>query len=159
MILFTAAIAQAADARLQVIHNAADPAASVVDIYVNGSLYEDDFAFREATEFRTVPAGVQLNIGVAPGNSTSANDAIATIPVTLAAGKTYVAIANGVLDPTAFAANPSARPIGFNLYARDGIREKSNWNSTVDLIAFHGATDAPTVDVRIRGNSILAAFR
>ncbi len=158
MIFFTAAIAQAADARLQVIHNAADPAAAVVDIYVNGSLYENDFAFREATEFRTVPAGVQLNIGVAPGNSTSANDVIATIPVTLAAGKTYVAIANGVLNPSAFAANPNARPIGFNLYARDGIREKSRWKSSVDLIAFHGATDAPTVDIRIRGNNISPLF-
>lgn len=158
MILFTAAIAQAADARLQVIHNAADPAASVVDIYVNGSLYEDDFAFREATEFRTVPAGVQLNIGVAPGNSSSADQAIATIPVTLAAGKTYVAIANGVLDPTAFAANPNAQPIAFNLFARDDIREEARRKSTVDLIAFHGATDAPLVDVRIRGNNFSPLF-
>ena len=158
MILFTAAVAQAAEARLQVIHNAADPAAAVVDIYVNGSLYQDDFAFRAATEFRAVPAGVLLNIGVAPGNSTSAAEVIATIPVTLAAGKTYVAIANGVLDAASFAANPNAHPIGFDLYARDGIREKSKWSSTVDLIAFHGASDAPGVDVRIRGNNFSPLF-
>ncbi len=142
-------VARAADARLQVIHNAADPAAAVVDIYVNDALFEDDFAFREATEYRTVPAGVQLNIQIAPGNSSSSAEAIATIPVTLTANRTYVAIANGVLG-SGFAANPDGAAIGFQLFARDGLREKANWNQVVDLIAFHGATDAPTVDVRIR---------
>src|SRR5690606_25729114 len=111
-------------ARLQVIHNAAEPAASVVDIYVNDALYENDFAFRAATEFRTVPANVTLNIQVAPGNSSSSAQAIATIPVTLEDGKTYVAIANGVLG-SGFAANPDGADIGFNLSAVDGIREKA----------------------------------
>ncbi len=142
-------VAQAADARLQVIHNAADPAAAVVDIYVNDALFEDDFSFREATEYRTVPAGVQLNVQIAPGNSSSSAEAIATIPVTLTANRTYVAIANGVLG-SGFAANPDGAAISFQLFARDGLREKANWNQVVDLIAFHGATDAPTVDVRIR---------
>ena len=47
-------------ARLQVIHNAADPLASEVDIYVNGDLLLDNFAFRTATPFVTVPATVPL---------------------------------------------------------------------------------------------------
>ena len=135
-------------ARLQVIHNAADPAAEVVDLYVNGALYEDDFSFREATEFRDVPAGVTLNIGVAPGNSSSADDALVTIPVTLEAHKTYVAIANGVIAD-GFSGNPDGRDIGFKLFAQDDIREEAYFNAFVKLIAFHGATDAPTVDVRI----------
>ena len=71
-------------ARLQVIHNAADPLASEVDVYVNGDLLLDNFAFRTATPFVTVPAGVTLNIGVAPSTSTSANDTIKNIPVVLA---------------------------------------------------------------------------
>jgi hypothetical protein len=141
---------KAATARLQVIHNAADPAAAVVDIYVNDAPFQDDFAFRTATEFRTVPAGVTLNIGIAPGTSTSSADAIATIPVTLEAGKTYVAIANGVLDPSAFAANPDSRPIGFALYPRDGIVESLRYTRKTAIIGFHGASDAPTVDIRAR---------
>jgi hypothetical protein len=137
-------------ARLQVIHNAADPAAASVDIYVNGGLYEDDFNFRSATEFRTVPAGVALNIGIAPGTSGSADDTIANIPVTLEPGKTYVAVANGVLSPADFKENPNGKSIGFALYPRDGVRESSIWPWTTKLIAFHGATDAPAVDIYAR---------
>ncbi len=137
-------------ARLQVVHNAADPAAEVVDVYVNDGLFIDDFAFRDATPFVDVPAGVQLTIGVAPGSSTGPGDIIASFPVTLDAGKTYVAMANGVLAPGSFAANPDGRPIGFSIYPRDGVREAASWSSVVDLVTFHGATDAPAVDIWAR---------
>ncbi len=50
-----ATIGQAATARLQVIHNAADPAAEAVDIYVNGDLFLPGFAFRTASAFVDVP--------------------------------------------------------------------------------------------------------
>jgi hypothetical protein len=137
-------------ARLQVIHNAADPAANVVDVYVNGSLLLDEFAFRTATPIVTVPAGVPLNIGIAPGGASTPADIIKTIPVTLTAGRSYVAVANGVLDPSGFAANPDGKDIGFTLFARDGLRAKSYWWKTVSLMAFHGATDAPAVDIVLR---------
>jgi len=139
--------AQSGDARLQVIHNSADPAAEVVDIYVNGGLFIDNFEFRTATAFNDVPAGVQLNIGIAPGNSVDANDIIATIPVTLESGETYVAIANGVLDSSMFAGNPDGKSISFALYPRDNIRESARWSRFVDFVVFHGSTDAPAVDV------------
>jgi len=139
-------------ARLQVIHNAADPGAAVVDIYVNNGddPFIDDFAFRAATPFVDVPAGVNLNIGVAPGSSTGPGDIIADFDVVLEPNETYVAIANGVLSPGSFDPNPDGMNIAFNLFATDGAKESgfSNW---IRLLAFHGATDAPTVDVRIHG--------
>ena len=59
-------------ARLQVIHNAADPGAVSVDIYLNGTLLLDNFGFRDATPYIDAPAGTPINIGVAGPNSTSA---------------------------------------------------------------------------------------
>ncbi|MBD3219278.1 MAG: DUF4397 domain-containing protein, partial [candidate division Zixibacteria bacterium] len=140
-----------ATARLQVIHNAPDPAAEIVDIYVNGDLFEDNFEFRTATPFLDVPAGVTLDIGVAPGSSSGPGDIIATIPVMLQEDRTYVAIANGVLNPDDFADNPDGESIGFDLYARDGVREEGNYRYFTDLLVFHGSPDAPTVDIRIKG--------
>jgi hypothetical protein len=141
-------------ARLQVIHNAADPAAEVVDIYVGSSLFEDDFAFRTATPFQTVPANTPLVIGVAPGNSTSVGDTLTSFTVTLDSNQTYVAIANGVLDPNGFAANPDGRSIGFTLFTADNIREAAT-GSDVEFIVVHGSSDAPTVDVLARGVTTL----
>ncbi len=135
-------------ARLQVIHNAADPAAASVDVYVNGSLALNDFGFRTATPFLELPAGVELAIGVAPGTSDGPEDILATFPVNLEAGKSYVAMANGVLDPAAFAANPQGLPIAFSLYP-NGVSERAR-HGGVELLAFHGSTDAPAVDVRVR---------
>ncbi len=138
-------------ARLQAIHNAADPAAASVDIYINGALAVPNFAFRTATPFLDVPGDVTLNIGVAPGGSTSVNDTIANFPVQFANGQTYVAIANGVINPANFALNPDGRPIGFTLFVQNEIREAALNAGEVDFIAVHGATDAPNVDVKVNG--------
>ena len=93
-------------ASLQVIHNSADPGANSVDIYLDGTLAIDDFGFRTATPFIDVPAGVDVNIGVAPPNSNNVNDTIANIVAQFVNGETYVAIASGVLNPANFASNP-----------------------------------------------------
>ncbi len=133
-------------ARLQVIHNAADPAAASVDVYVNDGIFIEDFDFRAATPFVDVPAEVELTIGIAPGNSNGPEDIIATFDVTLADMQTYVVMANGVLDPMMFAENPDGLEIGFNLYPVDNIVESAD-DGMVKVIGFHGATDAPAVDI------------
>ena len=66
--------AVASTARLQVIHNAADPGAASVDIYLNDGLLLDDFAFRAATPFIDAPANQDISIGVAHGTSSSVNE-------------------------------------------------------------------------------------
>src|SRR4051812_29130790 len=109
-------------AELQVIHNAADPAAASVDVYVNGILTFNDFAFRTATPFVTLPAGMPLNIGIAAGNSTSVNDTLKNFSVTLASGERYIAVANGVLNPASFAANPDGQSTAFTLFLQNNIR-------------------------------------
>jgi hypothetical protein len=145
----TTMFANAQTARLQVIHNAADPGAAVVDIYVNGAIFRDDFAFRTATPFQDVPAGVPLSIAVAPGTSTSVADALATIPVTLTANETYLAVARGVLNPANFAANPNGAPTAFNLSLISGVSETASAGQ-VRLNIGHNSSDAPTVDIIAR---------
>ena len=117
------------------------------DIYVNGSLLIDDFYFRGATPFVTVPAGVPLDLGVALGNSISVNDTIRNFPMMLAGGETYVAIANGVLDPAQFAANPAGLDINLTILVKDNAREQANNPNKVDLFMVHGASDAPAVNI------------
>ena len=137
-------------ARLQVIHNAADVNAASVDIYLNGAMLLDNFTFREATPFIDAPAGVPINIGVAGPNSASAADTIKNFTVTLDNGATYVAIANGVLNPGSYAVNPGGRNTAFTLFIKAMAKENAS-SSDVDFFVLHGATDAPTVDVIARG--------
>jgi hypothetical protein len=137
-------------ARVQVIHNSADPAAALVDVYVNGALALNDFKFRTATPFIDLPAETLVTIGIAPYTSTSADDAIANFEYTLAADEKYVVVANGVLDPGAFGANPDGTSTAFNLFVYAGAREAATSSTNVDFIFFHGATDAPTVDALAR---------
>lgn len=141
-------------ARLQVIHNSADVLADTVDIYLNGSILLDNFTFREATPFIDAPAGVELNIGIAPGNSSSANDMLKNFTVVLENGETYVAIANGVLDPNSYAANPDGRSTAFTLLVNETARETGT-GSDVDFFVLHGSTDAPTVDINAAGVATL----
>jgi len=154
-VLELAASETAATSRVQVIHNAADPAAASVDVYLDDALAIDDFAFRAATPFIDFPAGAEVVIGVAGGESSASTDAIAQFPVTLQAGETYTVIANGVLDPGSFAANPDGLATGFNLWIKEGSREAAEDANSVEFFAVHGATDAPTVDIWARGVAAL----
>jgi uncharacterized membrane protein len=148
-------LAQTSVARLQVIHNAADPAAAAVDIYLNGALAIPSFAFRTATPFIDVPGDTPINIGVAPAGSAGVNDTLVNFTVSFDNAKTYVAIANGVLNPAQFASNPDGRPTGFTLFVNDDARESAQNSANVEFFAVHGATDAPTVDVIARNVATL----
>lgn len=147
--------ANAQTANIQVIHNSADPGADTVDVYVNGLLQFNDFAFRTATAYTAVPSGVAIEVGVAPGNSTSVTDTIKTFTLgPLTSGENYVIMADGVVG-SGFAANPNGRSIVFDLKAYAGARTTGLNPALVDLLVHHGATDAPGVDVRVRSGGPL----
>jgi hypothetical protein len=129
-------------ARVQVIHNSADAAANEVDIYIGGNLALDNFAFRTATPFIDLFSNVEVEIAVAPANSTSVGDAIATFPVTLMRLESYVVVANGIVSPSGY--NPPT-PFGLSVYGMG--REVATSNTNTDVLVHHGSTDAPIVDV------------
>ncbi len=129
-------------ARVQVIHNSPDALASEVDVYVNADLTLDDFAFRTATPFVDLPAGTEIELSVAPSNSTDVGDAVLTVPVTLTQDETYIVVADGIVSPTGY--NP-APPISLQVYPMG--RETATNGSNTDVLVHHGSTDAATVDV------------
>ncbi|MCB0804219.1 MAG: DUF4397 domain-containing protein [Bacteroidales bacterium] len=132
-----------ATARVQVIHNSADAAASSVDVWLNDILLLDNFAFRTASPFVDAPSGVEFTISIKGPDSTNPDNPIWSNTYTLEDGETYILIANGIVSPTGY---DPAEPFDIFVYPM-GREEASNSNNT-DVLVFHGSTDAPTVDVK-----------
>jgi hypothetical protein len=138
--------------RLQAIHNCADLAASQVDVYVQSATSGpsaikliDNFAFRTASSFIDVPAGETITLSIAAPTSTSAVGALATFTYNLSAANKYQLIASGLVSGSGYTPNNTAAP--FNLAAYAMAKERSSSASITDVLVYHGATDAPTVDV------------
>lgn len=136
--------ANAQTARVQIIHNSADDIATEVDVYLNGEILVDDFAFRTATPFIDAPAGEEIEIDIAPGTSMDVSESIANFPLTLTEDETYVVVADGItgLSPTEYDPAPA-----FNLEIYAMGREEASDPANTDVLVHHGSTDAPTVDV------------
>ena len=140
-VTFVTAI-NAQTARVQVIHNSADEAADTVDVYLDGNLLIDDFVFRTASAFIDAPASTPISVAIAPSNSTSVSQAIATFPYTLTVNETYVLVAEGIVSTSGYS---PATPFGISVYAMG--REVANAIGNTDVLVHHGSTDAPAVDV------------
>jgi hypothetical protein len=141
MLLITCSWVNAQEAKLQIIHNSPDLAAQEVDIYINGALELDNFAFRTATEFLPVPAGVDLRIDVSDRNSTSSANSLYNVTINLDPDGTYLAVANGIVSPSGYSVAPN---FAINLY--DNAREFGQGIGT-DVLVNHGSPDAPMVDI------------
>ena len=150
----TPGAANALVARLQVIHNSPDPAADTVDVYVNDALFLDDIAFREATAFMGVPAGVALSVDITASDAADSSSPVFTAEYTLDANAAYQLIATGVVG-TGFSANPDGVSTDFTLLVGANAQEMASATDMVDVRVVHGAPDAPTVDVRTGGTVLV----
>ena len=81
-------------------------------------------------------------MGIAPSNSTSSADAIYTENFTLAQNETYVIVASGIISGSGYMPAPA-----FSLEVFAQGRETAMMASNTDILAIHGSTDAPTVDI------------
>ncbi len=138
-------------AEIQVMHNSADDAASSVDIWIQGPTGEvlaklDDVEYQTATGVLEVLASanndLELTIAVAADTSTSPASAIYTQNVSPTANESYAAVAAGIVSPSGYS---PATP--FNIFLNPGLRTSAASTGETDILVFHGATDAPTVDV------------
>ncbi|MEZ4699278.1 MAG: DUF4397 domain-containing protein [Rhodothermales bacterium] len=142
---------QAQTARVQVVHNSPYAAAAAVDVYINGSLTLDDFAFRSATPFVELPAGAEVTIDITTPDAADNSSPVftKTIPAPgLTEGETYLLVAAG--DPLGGMGNPA-----FDLFVYAPAREAAATAGNAEFLVFHGAPDAPVVDVSARGAGML----
>lgn len=129
-------------ARVQVIHNAADAAAAEVDVWLNAGALVTGLEFREATAYVTAQAGVPFDVSIAAPNSMDTTGALAKFTYTLDEGETYQLIANGMVSTSGYS---PLQPFNIDVFA--GARESAMTAGNVDVLVYHGSTDAPTVEI------------
>lgn len=136
---------------IQVIHNAADPALATIDVFVDGVRVIDDLTFRTATGPVSLPAFAFLPIEVrdAAGTTILIGSGAFLVP----GGEPIVVVAQGVGNPALFAANPDGRDITADLFGYGTTMAPDA--SSVGVLAVHGATDAPTIDLRSGGTVLV----
>jgi hypothetical protein len=129
-------------AKVQVINNSADTAASVVDVWMNTTMIADNLNFRAATPFINLPANEQINITICPPDSQDPYSPLYFHSYTLTEGETYVMVAEGIASASGF---EPPRPFDIALYT--GARLTSNISGRTDMLFENASTDAPNFDV------------
>jgi hypothetical protein len=127
------AFAQSGNGRVRIVH--ASPDAPAVDIYVNGGKVLENLPFREYSEYLALPAGgYSVDIKV-----TGTDTLVANVPISVAAGKDYSAIAVGYAG---------GKTPGFSaLWLEDDNSLPAN--NGVKIRVVHTAPGAPEVDVYV----------
>lgn len=142
LVLMLTVVSMSQTAKVQVIHNCADTAASQVDVYINGVLALDNFGFRKATPFIDLQADTTINIAIAPASSDTITDTLVSFNFTFADSGKYVIIANGIISATGYS---PVQPFSLDLFSAGQMSAAAAGNT--DILVFHGSTDAPQVDV------------
>jgi hypothetical protein len=132
-------------AALQLIHNVADPAAALVDVFLNDELIAADVAYGSATAYLDVPAGESITLDI---NAAGTEQTLISETLELTDDLNYVATAVGVGSPDDFAPNPDGQDISASLLLAEDTRQEAVNPDEVDFFVTHTATDAPAVDVR-----------
>lgn len=123
-------------ANVQIIHNSPYP---VVDIYVDENEALGDVPYRATTALIELPTSIV--VGIAPANDT----VISSFPFTLETDANYVVSASGIIGN-------SQTP--FNLFA-SSLEVAAVDSNHFALKVFHGATDAPAVDIYANGSMLV----
>jgi len=141
-ILVLAVSAAFSQARVQFIHNSADEALSVVDIWIDQKMVAEDFHFRSSTPFIDATAGQQITVSVVAPDSPGPENPLWSGTYTLNNAETYLFVADGILSTTGYDPAP---PFGMQLYT--GAREQAAMSDQTDVLFHHGSTDAPALDI------------
>lgn len=136
-------------ARVQFIHNSADTTVDTVDVYYMGEKVLDNFPYLTATPYMDVYGNTPAIVGIAPSNSSSINDTFYSTTITFDSAKTYSVIAHGIESDTNY------KPlVPFMLSSSSNAKEVASSGTVTEILAMHGSTDAPTVDI-VEGSNTL----
>lgn len=144
LLLTNAAYSQTA--RVQAVHNSADAAIEVVDVYLGDIRIIDDIGYKVATPFLDAPAGIPLTFTVAPGDSNSVADGFYSSTITLEEGMAYIFVADGIYSQTGYSVAPN-----FSLEVYEGAFEDGFMEGYTSILVHHGSTDAGGLTVSETG--------
>lgn len=124
------------------IHNSADASIGTVDIRVNGILIADDIQYQTCTGYVLVTADESSYITINPSTSEDDTTPLTSLTTTFNSTQNYVATITGIAAETGYT---PTQPLSIAIF--EGAQLNSTLPGTVDVVFFHGATDAPTVDL------------
>jgi len=130
-------------AQIQIVHNSPDPLVTTVDVYVNGQKTFENFKYKDATQFLSLPSNTNYVFTLTPPGQPVTNGLV-SFTATLTPDAKIVAAVQGDVQR------------GFQLTLRPGA-EINGTPGTVRVQVFHGSPDAPSVDVRERSAGLLFA--
>ena len=141
-IVASAGIPLADAARVQLIHNSPDPAAASVDAYVDDRVVADALAFRDATPFLTLPAGIDLDLAVRIAGAEPDSD-----PVIAADGVQFsghqIVVAKGFVE------GADEFALGLDIKEEAMEVDMDGDEAVVPVLIYHGSPDAPAVGVDV----------
>ena len=132
-------------ARIQVIHNSADPTLGKVDIYFGSDKVKDNMEFRTATAFIDIP--IFTEVVIAPENSSSNNEALKKTTLSLNEDQSYLLLIYGVQNPNNFDQSVNSDIILDTRLLGPVDLTHSNSNQVM-MQFFHGVTDLSTLSIR-----------
>ena len=143
-----------APARVQIIHNAPDPALATVDVYLNETRTEalDDFAFRTATPYLPVEAGRVVTVVVAADTSTGIGRGLAVGAFVAEAGVDHQVIIEGLAQPFSFEGvpDPGSKRLAARVIRRGPANVQIGGGARIEMAFTHGAPDMPSYGFDVR---------
>ena len=140
----------APSARLQLVHNSPDPAAAVVDLYVNNRLAFDDVPYQGATPFFSVPASYgddatsyEFPVDVVASDAADNSDPLISLDTELRGADESISPVTAIVDGVV---NDDSLTVSLV-----GNQRETEDEDGVLVRVHHGSPDTPAVSVRVRG--------
>ncbi len=144
-------------ARVQYIHNMAEPTYGVANIWLNKELNVRNLQYRRGTAYTDFPAGVPLQFGVSANSVQAFTQVRDTFDLpTLRPGKRYQVLFTGIRDSARYVRNPDSVNVKIDVLILEDALERSPGTDSAAIRVVHGVQDAPSLSFETRRRGVLA---